>query len=379
MGLAFDQGPRLRVLAPIREYVSRQYPPKDEDLARAVDHYLELARKGDQVGREGGAEVVARLVQELGNLDSMISKGLERSDPEAAIWAAIDLGRLLRFSGWGSKDPLQRALLVTRSGGHQQLEADCIIRLGEIALERSDHDAARARYEEALPLYRSVGHRRGEAICIACLGIIALLRSDHDAARARFEEALPVFRNVGSVLGEANCIKGLGDIAFTRSDHDAACARYEEALRLYRNIDLVLGEANCIQSLGDIAFTRSDHDAARARYEEALPLFRNVGQVLGEANCIQGLGDLALLRSDHDAARDGFKEALHLYQRIQEPYSIGWTLVRLAQLEPAGSSERRSFVEAARKAWESIKRPDLVERLKDGFGEDFKVNGRGHR
>ena len=112
---------------------------------------------------------------------------------------------------------------------------------------------------------------------------------------------------------------------------------------------------------------RSDHDGARERYEAALPLYRRVGDVLGEANCIQGLGDIALARSDHDGARELFNEALGLYARIPEPYSIGWAHKRLADVA-RDEDERARHLAAAREAWLSIGREDLVQQLDENGG-----------
>ncbi len=260
----------------------------------------------------------------------------------------------------------EQALPLFRKVGDVLGEANCIRSLGDIALERSDHDAARACYQEALLLYRKVGSVLGEAHCIRSLGDIALGRSDHGTAHASYEHALPLFRKVGAVLGEANCIRSLGDVALGQADHGAAQARYQEALLLYRKVGAVVGEANCIQSLGDVALGRADHDAARARYQEALPLYRKVGAVLGEANCIFSLGDVALGRADHDAARASYEQALSLYTRIQDLYSMGRTERLLAHVA-ATDTVRRRHVDAARRLWIQIDRPDLVASLDEEF------------
>ncbi len=310
----------------------------DHDRARErYEAALPLYRRvGDVLGE-------ANCIQSLGDI------ALARSDHDRA------------------RERYEAALPLYRRVGDVLGEANCIKSLGDIARARSDHDGARERYEVALPLYRRVGAVLGEANCINSLGDIALRRSDHDGARERYEAALPLYRRVGDVLGEANCILSLGDIALARSDHDGARERYEEALPLYRRVGAVLGEANCINSLGDIALRRSDHDGARERYEAALPLYRRVGDVLGEANCILSLGDIALARSDHDGARERYEAALGLYIRVQRPYSMGRAHKALADIA-RHDDERARHLAAARAAWLSIGRDDLVREWLDGSG-----------
>ena len=287
VGLALDAPGRLRVLAPVREYARAYLPPDSADLDACLTHYLALARRGNELGRQTGADAAARLEPETANVEEMLLAALAGGRVSDAIAAAPAWGKFVSFTGVGSGS------------------------------------------------------------CLAA------------AAKAA--------RTAGAVLGEGHCIGSLGDIALYRSDHAGARARYEEALPLFRKVGHVPGEANCIARLGDIALRRSDHAGARARYEEALPLYRQVGAVLGEANCHLGVGDVARACSDTAGAKTAFEEALRLYGKVGHRQNAGLAHRRLARV--AGTEdERRRHVDAARAAWESIDRPDLVAELDEEFG-----------
>jgi hypothetical protein len=197
VGLAHDEQGRLRLLAPVREYIAASYPPEEADRERAVGHYTGLARTfGPRIGYEGGAVAIVRLAADLANIEAIIRLGLAAPDSSASIEAATKLTGFWVFSGFGTGNLLEEAALFATNWENFQGLANCIWSLGNIALMRSDHDAARARFDEAQLLFRRIGTVLGEANCIQSLGDIALARSDHDAARAQFETALKLYERV---------------------------------------------------------------------------------------------------------------------------------------------------------------------------------------
>jgi tetratricopeptide (TPR) repeat protein len=183
------------------------------------------------------------------------------------------------------------------------------------------------------------------------------------------EQAASRAREHGDTQEVANCIRNLGDIAFRRSDHGQARERYEQALPLYGQVGDVVGEAICLWGLGNIALAQSDYAISKARYEKALALLRQAGHKHNEGECLLSLGDLALAVSDPLAAQSYFDTALNLFKQIEQVEWIGHASRRLARLA-VDEQERQLLVKAAREAWESIDRPDLVADLTQEFGRE---------
>jgi tetratricopeptide (TPR) repeat protein len=330
-GLAFLEGTRLRILAPLREQIAASWPPLSGDADRVWGFYLALARKeGRIVGTRVGDIAIARLTDEIANIEKAMGTSFSGTRSIEAVDAAIAMTDFVRFSGYTSYPSLEQARSAARAQADSLREAGCIFRLGEIALANSRVDEASKCFEQALPLYRMVG----------------------------------------DVIGQANCIKGFGDIALRHSNREEASKCYEQALVLYRAVGNIVGKANCIKSLGGIALDYSRYEEARQSFEQALLLYRGIGEILGEANCTFSLGEVALASSRYEEARQSFEQALFLYRRIPELYSIGWTYQKLAKIA-LSSEERRLYVAAAREAWLSINRPDLVAALQAEFGDDF--------
>jgi tetratricopeptide (TPR) repeat protein len=318
VGLAFERDGRLDLLPPVRDMARRRCSPEGRDATGWARHFLALAGSfGNRAWTSGRAQTVARLAPERANIEAATAAAGALKLANDAAAAVVGLCHFARFVG-RVDETLTSALHACRASGNRLGEATCIEGLADIALDRSDHDAARSGYAAALPLYRAIGAHLGQANCIKGLADIAGARSDHNAARAGYKAALQIHRAISDRLGEANCIKGLADIAGALSDHDAARSGYEAALPIYRAIGSRMGEANCILGLAGIACDRSDYDVARSGYEMALPIYRAIGARIGEANCIQGFASIARARCDHDGARSGYEAALTINRAIGE-------------------------------------------------------------
>ena len=146
----------------------------------------------------------------------------------------------------------------------------------------------------------------------------------------------------------ANCIQSLGDIARERSITPRPRPNSNRRSRSMSK-RLAAGSGQLHQASGrHRADTLHITPRPRPNSNRRSCSTSKVGSLQGQTNCIESLGDIALQRSQEAEARKNFEAALILYERIEEPFSIGWTHRRLARL--SDGSERSRHVEAARSA-----------------------------
>jgi hypothetical protein len=140
------------------------------------------------------------------NVEAMLGKGGTVPD-DVLAGAVYGWAELMRFTGLGSTGPIELIAANVVTDARTKVAARSFESLGDIALDRWDHDTARARYEEALPLYRQVGNVLGKANCIQGFGDISVAEGAQDDAESKYREALALYERIGEPysVGGATC------------------------------------------------------------------------------------------------------------------------------------------------------------------------------
>lgn len=164
--LVFDdeQNGRLRVLSPIRIYVTTRHPPSPKVLQALQKRYADLAKKGKQIGSITGVAALPRLLSEAENMQAIIEHALTPDEDiselawssiEWAIEAATNLADFLWYSGRCSTRSLEIAAMVSQELQKPTSEAACLSGIGFVASGRSQTILAQESYQSALALYRA--------------------------------------------------------------------------------------------------------------------------------------------------------------------------------------------------------------------------------
>ena len=262
---------RFRMLRPVRSYARmtlQSLPEASESKSRYIDFFTKYAGEHQNVNLPGNSQLLglewlnilqaSRLAGELDQYQKLLSLA-----DSMRIWFYLSVHSV------EASEIQERTRLAANLKLDTQTEANCIQRLGDIALARSDHETARARYEEARLMYRQVGSVQGEANCIQGFGNTHLKLLQSEAATKHFLQAIEMYRNFGDIEGEGECLRGLGDAALQQADFVLARQKYDEANILFARIQNphFIGEIH--QRLARIADSEAEKRSHVAAAREA--------------------------------------------------------------------------------------------------------------
>lgn len=391
-----DTTGRLRVLAPVREVISRKFGVGEFWLEQTVKHLLTtVAEYGRNVGYKEGYHLLIQA--EWNNLVKLFS---DYSYTEWLINGLTDLTLYCQFTGQDLRPYLEKADQLAQDNGWLVLQARCLCSLGDVSLFQSEKGQAQVYYSEALSICEHVGDSLGKANCIAGLGDVAFRQSYNEQAKKYYQEALPIYEQEGDSVGKARCLSILGDVYFYQSDLEQAERYYKESFLLYEQVGNILDKSNTLKRLGDIAFTQSDMERAEIYYKEVLPFYEQVGNLLGkanclkslgdvysekfdmgragvhcwealsiyeqldnligQANCLRSLGDMSFRQLDNEKGNKLYEEAISMYQKTGNLYSIGRAYYYWSNWQ-ADDNKRRDMRCLAKKAWEEAKMYNYIE------------------
>ncbi|KAJ7711003.1 hypothetical protein B0H16DRAFT_1703633 [Mycena metata] len=105
-----DDYKRLKVLVPIREYMTRLLPPKDQIIRPLLVHFHELLELYTTVfGRESGTLLVERITSNYTNIHNVLRHGLQLQHPDIAksIYSTCDFNQFSVHVGPGATPLLE--------------------------------------------------------------------------------------------------------------------------------------------------------------------------------------------------------------------------------------------------------------------------------
>jgi predicted ATPase/transcriptional regulator with XRE-family HTH domain len=337
-----DGGPRLAMLAVVREYARELLAGAGEDALARERHalyFLGLAEAAEpELYEPDHPAWLDRLELEHDNLRAALGWARETGD----VGLGLRLAGSLRWFWWirghlGEGREWLRAFLdedAVEGGPHAlaPARAKALYAAGQLAFGQGDLARAARLYGEGLAAYRALGDGAGTATVLAELGQLARAREDHERAAALSEEALALGLGARNGLVAAIALNTLGHVRREAGDLDGAVARFEESLAHIGEGEHRRGVAYGLSSLGGAALERGEHERALGLHEQALELYKALGDKAGVAMALVNLGDVARERGEGERAAALYEEALAMHRGLGNRRGADRALGRLSAI-----------------------------------------------
>jgi len=314
-------GSRIKMLAPIREFLLAHHPPAGTTLEELRLHFMNLTEEVDKIGEEKSKEAINRLSAEFGNINSVLLHAwhgpLDDPQRKEILSATINVSKFSELASFGD---CMRVLTTGTNNCHGAGDllgfAQCSAGIGRTLRMRDRYGESIGKLEEAKVVFEGIGNRLGTAQCMQGIGDALQMRDRHEESIGKLEEAKVAFEGIGNRLGTAQCLQGIGDALRMLDRYEESIGKLEEAKIVFEGIGDRLGMAQCMRGIGDALRMLDRYEESIGKLEEAKLVFEGIGNRLGMAQCMRGNGDALHLLDRHQESIAKLQEAKVAFEDI---------------------------------------------------------------
>lgn len=268
--------------------------------------------------------------------------GQARTEARARALSALGIVTLHQGDSERSRQALDEALGILRSGGDPRMLGMALIGSSNTYLRTGHLDEAEAETRECHEIAASIGARTLEGAALANLGILALKRGREDEARAILARQLELFRSIQDVWGQGYALLQLGRYSMQDGDLDRAQEQVEAAVSMLATLKNKRDLPAASRVLADIARLQGGLDKAESLLLQALDVAVGIGDRPMIAQCHAGMGRIALDRGDMANALRLAREAIQGYRDVGDDVSAAQTIQLVAEIAAASGDHARA-------------------------------------
>lgn len=281
------------------------------DMAQAWALYVGAALAGSQSDHATALQMLETCLDLRRRLGNPVDIAATLSTMTPTLMALGDLAR--------AREGEEEALRIFRELADQQGEAIGLLHLGQIGLYEGDDVNAQADLERGLVVARALKHMEVQAECELVLGLVALESADWQKATQCFNRSLKMCKDNGDTRGQARATWYLAKSTLHDGEFEMARTQLTTAIRVFRKFEMSEELIGCLEDFAQL-------DRARGQWLRSVRTLSIARQMRGRA---------AIVAPARGAARtEALVEALKSQLSLSE-YDSAWATGQQIEVEAA--------------------------------------------
>jgi len=314
------------------------------------------------------AEVEERLGDPSSSL-ALCEQVLQQADPRTDRGAVAEAYNQMgwihsRQASWADAERyLQEAAKIYAELGDEEGVAVANVRMGNVAFERGELEAASVRFGDAKAAATQSGNLALLGAINGNLGVVSTVRGEYVDAIVHYTEAVKAYARIRDQYGVSQTYHNLGMCHAAQQDWPRALSCYEKGEELASKLGVMDVLANILVSRAAAQIHAGQLEAAEDACMKAQVLMEQLEDQVGLAECLKVEAMTLGERGEYGRAEETLRTAMASFSAVDNQLGVAECEVELGKVK-----REQGDVETARQRFEESVR--MFQQL--GAGEDAR-------